>query len=204
MLNLLKTAGLKPALTIALAGLFVSFPLGAVMSVGRQNQLIQRYCAVCHTDAIPNGGLTLQHFDAAKADPSLAAMLLSKLTGGAMGAAGLPFEKAEADALETAMKAGAAGAQEWTVTRGPVPVASIVREIATKNTEQPSRYRLVITCDARSRKGAVQLSWAPSPRDGIVKVSIDGGSPVGYRGERYGKHGQRKRGNDRARFGHVG
>jgi hypothetical protein len=35
-----------------------------------------------------NGGLSLEHYDAAKRDPTLAAMILSKLNNGAMGAAG--------------------------------------------------------------------------------------------------------------------
>ena len=181
MLSATRIVRLRWVLMTALGGLIVALPLGAAMPVERQNELVQRHCAVCHTDAARNGGLTLQHFDAAKADPSLAAMLLSKLRGGAMGAAGLPFEKTDADALEMAMIAASAGAQEWTVTRGPVTTAGIVREVVSKNPEQPSRYRLVVSCDAGSRKGGVQLSWAPSPRNGTVKASVDGGSPVGYK-----------------------
>src|SRR5689334_14749578 len=116
----------RRATITALAGLIVPLPLGAEMPVKRQNELVQRHCAVCHTDAARNGGLTLQHFDAADADPSLAAMLLSKLRGGAMGAAGLPFEKADADSLEMAMIAASARSQEWTIRRGPVTTAGIV------------------------------------------------------------------------------
>src|SRR5437763_8400034 len=63
-------------------------PLRAAMPVAEQNALVAKYCAVCHTDAAMNGGLSLQHYDAAKRDPSLAAMMLSKLANGAMGAAG--------------------------------------------------------------------------------------------------------------------
>jgi hypothetical protein len=150
------------------------------MTSAQQNALVQKHCAVCHTDAAKNGGLSLEHYDAAQANPPLAAMLLSKLRGGAMGAAGLPFEKADADGLEMAMVAASARAQEWSVTRGPVTTAGIVREVGTKNPEQPSRYRLVVSCDAGARKGEVQLSWAPSPRNGTVIASVDGGAPVGY------------------------
>jgi hypothetical protein len=164
-------------------GLIVVLPLWAEMPVKRQNELIQRHCAVCHTDAARNGGLTLQHFDAGDADPSLAAMLLSKLRGGAMGAAGLPFEKADADSLEMAMLAASARSQEWTIKRGPLTTAGIVREVPSKDPEQPSRYRLAVTCDARSRNGSVQLSWAPSPRNGMVKASVDGGVPISYKVE---------------------
>src|SRR6185369_12281816 len=53
-----------------------------LMPPSQQNALVQKYCAVCHTDAARNGGLSLEHFDAAQASPSLTAMLLSKLTGG--------------------------------------------------------------------------------------------------------------------------
>jgi hypothetical protein len=180
MFSLAAIASLRSPATAALGVLFASLPLSAAMPVERQNALVQRHCAVCHTDASRNGGLTLQHFDAAKLDPSLAAMLLSKLRGGAMGAAGLPFEKNDADALEMAMNAASAGAQQWTVMPGPVTTASIVREVASNNPQQPSRYRLVVSCDAGSRRGEVQLSWAPSPRNGTVKVSVDGGSPQAY------------------------
>src|SRR5688572_16765574 len=56
--------------------------------VAEQNSLVQKYCAGCHTDAAKNGGLSLEHYDAARKDPGLAAMILSKLNNGAMGAAG--------------------------------------------------------------------------------------------------------------------
>ncbi len=52
------------------------------MSVEQQNALVQKHCAVCHNDIANNGGLTLQHFNTAAVAPSLAAMMLSKLTGG--------------------------------------------------------------------------------------------------------------------------
>ena len=183
IMNFTKVVKWRALPAALLAGVIASMHLGAAMSVERQNQLIKQHCAVCHTDSTQNGGLTLQHFDAAKADPSLAAMLLSKLRGGAMSAAGLPFEKSDAEALEMAMVAKSAEAQEWTVTREPVTTASIVREVATKNPNQPSRYRLLIVCDAGSLKSSMQLSWAPSPRNGIVKASVDSGSPVSYQVE---------------------
>jgi len=97
---------------------------------------------VCHTDAVKNGGLSLEHFDAVQAPPSLKAMLLSKLTGGvlletvreapsnassaafvdrkvrsgAMGAAGIPVpDKATIDGLIRAFAVESAGATNWTV-----------------------------------------------------------------------------------------
>ncbi len=72
----------------ALASAAVCLPAWAAMPAAEQNALVKKYCAVCHTDAVRNGGLSLEHYDAAKRDPALAAMMLSKLNGGAMGAAG--------------------------------------------------------------------------------------------------------------------
>jgi hypothetical protein len=113
------------------------------MPAAQQNALVQKYCAVCHTDAARNGGLSLEHFDAAQASPSLTAMLLSKLTGGvslatvreagssasaaalvdqkmksgAMGA-GIPIpDKVTIDAMIHAFALKSAGATEWTVER---------------------------------------------------------------------------------------
>jgi hypothetical protein len=115
-----------------------------LMPPAQQNALVQKYCAVCHTDAVKNGGLSLEHFDAAQAPASLTAMLLSKLTGGvllktareapsnasaaafidkkmrsgAMGAAGIPIpDKTTIDALIHAFAVESAGAMEWTVER---------------------------------------------------------------------------------------
>src|SRR5580692_2833321 len=78
------------------SGLFVlsaqqaASPTITAMPAAQQNALIQKYCAVCHTDASMNGGISLQHFDAAHADPGEAAMMAGKLKGGAMGASGQP------------------------------------------------------------------------------------------------------------------
>lgn len=128
-----------------MAGLLANeAPAAELMPPAQQNALVQQYCAVCHTDAAKNGGLSLQHFDAAQAPPSLMAMLLSKLTGGvslswvremrtntqaaalvdknrrsgALGAAGIPTpDKATQEALIHAFALQSAGATEWTVER---------------------------------------------------------------------------------------
>jgi len=105
------------------------------------------------------GGLSVQHFDAAYSEPSLAAMLVSKLTNGhtpqdvitathspdsdatilrlmknsAMGAAGngVPGETTQV-AFVKALSAEAAGAEEWDARWAEKPktlTAAIVREI---------------------------------------------------------------------------
>src|SRR5438270_8622142 len=98
-------------------------PVRAVepMPVVQQNALVQKYCAVCHTDAAKNGGLSLEHYDAAHPNAPLAAMLLSKLKGGAMGAAGLGIpDQATRDAWVAATTAQAERAGEWSVIRGVI------------------------------------------------------------------------------------
>ena len=71
---------------IAIAGLSVgvSVPAAAAEPVplDQQNAFVRTHCAVCHTDRANNGGLSLEGFDAAVAAPSLAAMMLSKITSG--------------------------------------------------------------------------------------------------------------------------
>jgi hypothetical protein len=52
------------------------------IAVTQQNELTQMYCTACHDDARRVGGLTLEHFDEAPANPTVAAMMLSKLTNG--------------------------------------------------------------------------------------------------------------------------
>src|SRR3982751_3923908 len=92
------------------------------MPVAQQNALVQQYCAVCHTDAAKNGGLSLEHYDAAQVNPPLAAMLLSKLRNGAMGAAGLGIpDPATRDAGVAATTAQAQRANAWTVIRAVAP-----------------------------------------------------------------------------------
>src|SRR3977135_4401206 len=103
-------------LTIGFATMYA--PVWAAMPAAEQNALVKQYCAVCHTDAAMNGGLSLQHYDAAKRDPSLAAMILSKLNNGAMGAAGngVP-DKVSQKAWLDSTREQAAGASEWFLSR---------------------------------------------------------------------------------------
>ena len=137
---------LKNLLAVLAASLIPAAAAGDAMPASQQTALVQKYCAVCHSDAHRNGGLSLEHFDAAYPDPGVAAMLVSKLTNGlspkqvtasrhdpngsatiaakmkvgAMGAAGLPVpDRATQDALVSALAADAAGYSEWTVTAKP-------------------------------------------------------------------------------------
>jgi hypothetical protein len=170
------------------------------MPIAQQNALVQKHCAVCHNDAHLNGGLSLEHFDAARPDPTVAAMMLSKVRdAGAMGAASIPLpDKTTQDALVSALTAEAIGASAWTVNRtqeptgqAPILTASIVREVprvprASKrfvgDTGAPDIYRLMLTCRADSHEGEMQVAWAPgSPRKGsVISAALDGQPPFTY------------------------
>ena len=147
------------------------------MQFAEQNALVGEYCTVCHTDVARNGGLSLQHFDASTVDPSLAAMLVSKLRGGAFGASGLPIpEQATRQGLMAALVLASAGSKEWTVSSGEHEVtASVLREIAAARKDGAAGlYRLVATCTTGTKKGRMQLSWSPEPMSGTILASVDG------------------------------
>ena len=156
----------------------------ADLSSSQQNALVRKYCAVCHSDAANNGGLSLEHYEAARPDPPLAAMLLSKLRNGAMGAAGFGVPDPDTQAAWVAATVSqAVDAEIWTVTRtGPLPshdstlTASIVRRVAARKGETNAPvYRLILACDTASRQGTIQLTWSPEPQTNrTFLVSADG------------------------------
>ena len=147
---------------------------------------MKKYCAVCHTDAARNGGLSLEHYDAAQRNPALAAMILSKLNNGAMGAAGngVPDRAAQQAWLEST-KEQAAGARDWFVNREDgVISASIVREVPPRKPDSSDApvYRLTILCNPSTASGEMQLTWSPQPQTGrTMTVSVDSNPPVEYK-----------------------
>jgi hypothetical protein len=137
------------------------------MPAAQENALVQKYCAVCHDDAHRNGGLSLQHFDASHVEPSLAAMMVSKLKSGAMGAAGIARpDAATQDAFLDVLTAQSAGANEWVLTRTQDPVTQTALLTASIVLDVPSTselYRLKLTCRPDTREAEMQLSWSPNP-----------------------------------------
>jgi len=161
------------------------------MPVAQQNALVQKYCAVCHDDVHRNGGLSLQHFDASQVEPSLAAMMISKLKSGAMGAAGLGVpDRPTQDGFYDALMAKSAGADNWSLTRTQDPAtqvglltASIVREMPSeRHPQNPELYRLKLTCRGDTREAEMQLTWSPEPASSnrTIFVRRDERAPVTY------------------------
>ena len=185
------------------APLVAIFPIAAAfasMPPSQQNALVAQYCTVCHTDAIRNGGLSLEHFDAARPDPGVAAMIVSKLKGNALGASGQPLpDRTTQDALQSALTDESIGADRWAFHHDPDALtASIVRETPSTAKEaqgDPDLYRFTLTCLTDTRKGEMQLAWSPGvpPAGQPMAASVDGAAPVTYRIE-----GKEKMGNGQA------
>jgi hypothetical protein len=191
-------------LAALIAGCIVTSPAvlaSDAMPAAQQNALVQKYCAVCHTDVNSNGGLTLQHFDAAQPDPGVAAMMLAKLKTGAIGAAGLKIpDDATVQAWIRATATESAGADHWSVNRAEDPAAkatiltaSIVRSVpSAMSANVPDSYRLTVTCRPDTHQAGMQLAWSPAvPKQGQVLSAMVDGKPLST----YKVEGTEKMGN---------
>jgi hypothetical protein len=153
------------------------------MPVVQQNALVGKYCAVCHTDAVPNGGLSLQHFDAARPDPGLMAMIVSKLKAQALGASGQPLPDKETQyLLQSTLAVESFGAERWVVDRqAAMLTANVVAATpSTKSDGDPDLFRLTLTCHTDTHQGGMQVAWSPGvPKSGqVISAVVDGGTPV--------------------------
>jgi hypothetical protein len=159
------------ALTSAQAGL----------SVADQNEITRTRCAVCHTDAKPLGGLSLEHFDAANPDPAVARMMLVKITDdGALTASGAPKPPAEAyDAFINALASYAARPPvdpRWTVDLAADPtMPNRGHAVVTARAAFPSGS-VVLTCNGASRHA--EITTAGKTGQGSAAIDFEGLSPT--------------------------
>lgn len=179
-----SSARLAAVLAALISGLQAAAAAAGDLASAEQNALVKKYCAVCHTDRAANGGLSLEHYNASRPDPQLAAMILSKLRNGAMGAAGLgvPDPDTQAAWVATTVRQSA-GADNWTVNRSEpsashasIVTSSIVRTLPlrTGQTNAPV-YRLTLACNAATHEGTILLTWSPEPQTNrTFSVSADG------------------------------
>jgi hypothetical protein len=195
----------------------------ATMPPAQQNIVLQRYCGVCHDDAQMQGGLTVQHFDAANPEPAVAAMLLSKLTDGhtpedvlaasktgdparvmallihgAMGASGEKADELTQIAFAEALATQAHGADQWdTRWNGKTLTANILRGLtSTKFPGATDMYRLILSCRTDTRVGEIRLAWANgAPDEGQpITIAVDGNAPITHIAEGGEKQGNGKYG----------
>jgi hypothetical protein len=138
-----------------------SLRLGRPCLQPSKNALVKKDCAVYHTDGPKNGGLSLEHYDAAKRDPGLAAMILSKLNNSAMGAAG----NGGGDGARSA-------AQEARFDRCPC-------------------LRVLIVLNPSTEFGEMQLTLVARTAGGAQDGASVGGKALGYRIERKEPMGNR-------------
>ena len=184
------------------------------MPSAQVNAVVQKYCGGCHNDATMAGSMTLQRFDAANADPTLAAMLLNKITNGrtpadvakadakgilnltkasAMGASGsVPDEPTQVTFAQALAKLSN-GAYAWNVRSDNGALsASLLKESYNTKWQVTDSYRLIVSCQAAARAGEIKIAWANSvPTEGqVMAVTVDGGAPLEHKAE-----GGREQGN---------
>lgn len=174
------------ACVISFIGACSATQAAELMPAAEQTALIQNYCGMCHQENKFNrGGLSLQHFDASRVDPTLAVMLAAKLKSGAIYAAGKPTPPdATVNNLIASLEIEGAGAEKWFATTPADPEGfriSIVRQADVKSAEgtKPNYFRLIVRCDSAAHTATMQLTWAPiNPlEDSVISVSADQAAP---------------------------
>jgi hypothetical protein len=186
--------GVVSGVALSVACVLAGAPAQAAdaMPAAEQDRLVKQHCAVCHSDAAGNGGLSLEHFDAARVPPSLAAVMLSKLAGGlsletiqaapshlpskarvmtaissgAINAAGIAPPASDATyALVDALALAGRGAQQWHV--GPEGNAPADRKTVTASIlRQVARPE-----DGQAAMYRLILACDPASKTGEIRLS---------------------------------
>jgi cytochrome c553 len=166
--------------------------VGNSMPLAQQDALVKKYCVVCHNDRKLVGGMSLEHFDPAHPDPSIAGMMVSKLTSGAMGAAGVPLpDPATEKALIEALRAEEAGAEAatggWAIKSNASPLpppppptvtASMFREVSSPaNDGLATVYRLTVDCVKTIDTSEAGTASASHPAE--MKLTADRAAEAG-------------------------
>jgi hypothetical protein len=105
-----------------------------------------------------------------------------------MFAAGIKVPIPIIAAFTTSLAARAIEPKKWHLrwtsdpaTKASVVVVSTLRELPVmREGAIVPAYRLVLTCDAATREGEMQLAWSPSPKRGTLLVAADGKAPSAY------------------------
>jgi len=160
-----------------------------VMGAAQETAMVQKYCGSCHSDKLMYGGLSVEHFDATRPDPTLAAMLLSKITNGhtpkdvsaaasaevlkmmkasAMGAAGQGVPDEESQVMfSRALALQSKGAYEWNIRWENTGTSAQDRTLITSILrEKPSAKNEGVTDSYR-----LIVSCRAGTREGEIKVA---------------------------------
>ncbi len=166
-----------------------------LMPSAKETALVQKYCGGCHSDALMYGGLSVQHFDATQPDPTLAAMLLSKITNGhtpkdvsaanaaevsrmmkssAMGAAGQGVPDEETQVMfSRALAVQSKGAYDWNLKWENTGASAQDRTLITSIVrEKPSVKYEGVTDSYR-----LMVSCRLGTREGEIKVAWANAAP---------------------------
>jgi hypothetical protein len=154
---------MRIALLIA-GSLALSASAAELMPLAQQDELVQKYCAVCHSNATPSGGLSLERFLAEGRRPSsLFAMMLSKLTGGASleTARNVDTDPNAAAVVNRKMKSGAMGAAGI-----PIPdkatIDALIHALAMESTDATTGWEFDVSLFSSSlaARPTSRVSWS--------------------------------------------
>jgi hypothetical protein len=157
-------------------------PASPSMSPSDANDLLHRRCVVCHTAAMPSGGLNFQLFDAAAPDPAVALMISVKVTeDGAMGAAGKPDpDQPTIDAFVRMMRTFAAQQDSpprpWTIDLQVDPLTPRGHSLVIARTHSAAGD-VQWTCNGATRHSKIEVV-PTGPHTPGVATDLNGLSPT--------------------------
>jgi hypothetical protein len=158
-------------------------PVAPSMSPADANDLIRRRCVVCHTAAMPSGGINFQLFDAASPDPGVALMISVKVTqDGAMSAAGGPrLNQSTIDEFVRMMRAFAVqrddASRQWTIDLQVDPLTPKGDHSVVVAHKRSDAGEVQMTCNGVTRHSKIEFAPA-DPHTPHIATDFDGLSPM--------------------------